>query len=115
MCAVLTASPRSFFSISPSDVSVSCHPTPCAEALGNSVSVRVVGHFSLLTPLLSAFFGGTSITLTQSASAQIDVRPNISGATPTPTPTATPTPTPTATATATPTPTATPTATPTPT
>jgi hypothetical protein len=115
MCAVLTESTGSFFSISPSDVSLSCTPDPCAEALGNTVEVRVVGHFSLLTPLLSAFFGGTNITLNQSASAQIDVRPNISGASPTPTPTATPTPTPTATSTATPTPTATPTATPTPT
>jgi Flp pilus assembly protein TadG len=117
MCAVLTESTGSFFSISPSDVSLACTPTPCAESLGNTVEVRVVGHFSLLTPLLSAFFGGTSITLTQSASAQIDVRPNISGATPTPTPSPTPTPTatPTGTATATPTSTATPTATPTPT
>jgi hypothetical protein len=111
MCAVITESTGSFFSISPSDVSLSCTPSPCAEALGNTVSVQVNGHFSLLTPLLSAFFGGSSILLTQSASAQIDVRPNISGATPTPTPTPTPIPTATATATATPTPTPTPTGT----
>jgi Flp pilus assembly protein TadG len=117
MCAVLTESTGSFFSISPSDVSVSCDPSPCAEALGNTVEVQVNGHFSLLTPLLSAFFGGTSITLTQSAAAQIDVRPNISGATPTPTPTPSPIPTgtPIPTPTPTPTPTATPTATPVPT
>jgi hypothetical protein len=113
MCAVITESTGSFFSISPSDVSLSCTPSPCAEALGNTVTVQVNGHFSLLTPLLSAFFGGSSILLSQSASAQIDVRPNISGATPTPTPT--PTPIPTATPTPTPTPTATPTGAPTPT
>jgi len=120
MCAVLTESTGSFFSISPSDVSLTCNPDPCAEALGNSVSVQVNGHFSLLTPLLSAFFGGTDITLTQSASAQIAVRPNISGASPTPTPTpsptdtATPTPSPTPTPTPTPTGTVAPTPTPTP-
>ncbi len=95
MCAVLTESSGSFFSISPSDVTLACTPSPCAEGLGNTVQVRVVGHFTLLTPLLSMFFGGTSITLTQSAAAQIDVRPNISGASPTPTPTPTPIPTPT--------------------
>ncbi len=115
MCAVLTESTGSFFSISPSDVSLTCNPTPCAEALGNTVSVQVNGHFSLLTPLLSAFFGGSSITLTQSASAQIDVRPNISGATPTPTPTPSPIPTATPTPTVTPTPSPTPTGAPTPT
>jgi PKD domain/TadE-like protein len=121
MCAVLTESTGSFFSISPSDVSLTCTPSPCAEALGNTVSVQVNGHFSLLTPLLSAFFGGTSITLSQSASAQIDVRPNIAAttpeptSTPTPTPTATPTPTPTPTGTVAPTPTPTPTPTPSPT
>jgi Flp pilus assembly protein TadG len=75
MCAVLTESSGSFFAISPSDVSVSCSPASCAEALGNTVSVSVVGHFSMLTPILSIFFGGTDITLTQTAAAQIATRP----------------------------------------
>ena len=42
MCAVLTESTGSFFAISPSDVSLSCSPSSCAEALGNTVSVSVV-------------------------------------------------------------------------
>src|SRR5262249_24960978 len=45
MCAVLTESSASFFSISPSDVSLSCNPSPCSEALGNTVTVTVNGHF----------------------------------------------------------------------
>ncbi|HEY7968625.1 MAG TPA: TadE family protein, partial [Candidatus Limnocylindrales bacterium] len=60
MCAVLTESSGSFFSIAPSDVSLSCVPSPCAEGLGNTVEIRVNGHFTLLTPLLSMFFGGSS-------------------------------------------------------
>ena len=119
MCAAITESTGSFFTISPADVSLSCNPSPCAEALGNTVSVTVVGHFSMLTPILSVFFGGTTLTLTQTATAQVATRPNIAtaSATPTPTPTATPTPTPTPTATPTsgPTPTPTPAPTPTPT
>src|SRR4051812_43606772 len=59
MCAVITESTGSFFTIAPADVSLSCTPSPCAEALGNTVSVSVAGHFSMLTPILSVFFGGT--------------------------------------------------------
>jgi Flp pilus assembly protein TadG len=105
VCAVLTESSGSFFSIAPSDVSLTCNPSPCAEALGNTVTVSVNGHFSMLTPILSIFFGGTSLTLTQSASAQIDVRPNIAQSSATPTPTPSDTPTPSASPTPTPTPT----------
>src|SRR4051794_19254178 len=116
MCAVITESTGSFFTIAPADVSLSCTPSPCAEALGNTVSVTVAGHFSMLTPILSIFFGGTSLTLTQTAAAQIATRPNITtGATPTPTPTPSPTPTPTPSPTPTPPPTSGPTPTPTPT
>jgi Flp pilus assembly protein TadG len=116
-CAVLTESSGSFLIVNPSDVSVACTPSPCTEALGNLITVSVVGHFSLMTPVLSVFMGGTSVTFTQSASAQISVRPNVTAPTPTPTPTPTATALPTATPVPTPTPTATvaPTATPTPT
>jgi len=110
-CAVLNESSGSFLTVNASDVSLSCTPSPCAEALGNEVTVSVVGHFSLMTPILSIFVGGTNVTFTQSASAQISVRPNV--AAPTPTPTATPLPTPTPTPAPTPTPTPVPTPTPT--
>src|SRR5690349_13313868 len=95
MCAVITESTGSFFTIAPADVALSCNPSPCTEALGNTVTVRVTGHFSMLTPLLSVFFGGTNLTLSQSASAQIATRPNVAAASATATPTPTPTPTPT--------------------
>ncbi len=100
MCAVITESSGSFLTVSPSDVSLVCVPSPCVEALGNQVTINVVGHFSLMTPILSAFTGGTNLTFTQSASAQIAVHPNIGGATASPSVTATPTASPTPTATA---------------
>lgn len=124
-CAVLNESAGSFLTVSPSDVSLTCTPSPCAEALGNRVTVSVVGHFTLMTPILSVFLGGTNLTFSQSASAQIAVRPTVQAPTPTPaatptpaptpTPTPAPTPTPTPTGTVAPTPTPTPVPTPTPT
>jgi PKD domain/TadE-like protein len=116
ICAVQRESQGSFLSVSPSDVVLTCVPSPCAEALGNEVSVTVRSQFGLITPLLSAIFGGQDLTLSAAASAQISVRPNIGAAatpTPTPTPTPAPTPTPTPDPSASPTPTPGPTATPT--
>jgi hypothetical protein len=117
VCAVQREAEGSFVSITPADIVLTCQPDPCAEALGNEVSVTVTSHFGLITPLLSAIFGGQDLTLSAAASAQIKVRPNVgAGASPTPTPTPSPTPTPTPTPDpmATPTPTPDPLATPTP-
>lgn len=99
--------------IAPTDVSVSCNPIDCATGIGNTVSVRVNGHFRLLTPLMAVFFGGNQdITFASTATANRETLPVDGLNTPAPTATATPTPTPTGTATATATATATPTATP---
>ena len=70
------------------------------------VQVTVVGHVQLLTPLLASFTGGQAFDTTATATAQIAVRPNISGDTPTPAPTPgfTPLPLPTPTPVPTPTP-----------
>ncbi|MBK5288950.1 MAG: pilus assembly protein [Acidimicrobiia bacterium] len=103
-------------SIAPTDVTVSCNPVDCATGIGNTVSVRVIGHFRLLTPLMGVFFGGTqSITFTSTATANRETLPVDGLNTPAPTATATPTPTPTPTPTSTATSTATATATATPT
>jgi Flp pilus assembly protein TadG len=118
LCAVIAESDNSLLTVTPSDVVVSCVPDPCAEALGNVISVRVEGEFTLLTPFLGAFFGGQVISLESTATAQIAVKPVItpeSTGSPTPTPTATPTPSPTPSPTPTPGPSGTPAPTPTPT
>jgi len=122
MCAVVAESTGSLLNVTPADVSVSCDPSPCAEALGNVVRVTVRGQFSLITPFLGMFFPGQTFGLSDTATAQIAVKPVITPAgTPAPTvpPTPSPTPSPTPTGTidpmATPTPTPAPTPTPSPT
>jgi Flp pilus assembly protein TadG len=118
MCAATKESTGSFVTVGTGDITLACAPSCATGATpANRVTVTVIGHFTLVTPLLAVFTGGTNITLQSVAVADIVTLPAAAGVTPTPTPTptATPTPTPTATAVgATPTPTATATATPTP-
>jgi Flp pilus assembly protein TadG len=118
VCAVLTESVGASTTVSSSDITLECVPSPCTEALGNSVTVRVTGSVPLITPFLTPILGSQTVNVTSSATAQIAVRPNVSAPTPTPDPAATPTPTaeptPTPTPDPTPTPTPDPSATPTP-
>jgi Flp pilus assembly protein TadG/plastocyanin len=66
--------------ISPSDVAVSCSPADCSTGIGNTVSVVVNGHFRLLTPLMSVFFGGVqNVTISASSTHNIETLP-VSGA-----------------------------------
>ncbi len=104
VCAVLTESSGSGLSITASDVALTCNPSPCAEGLGNEVTVAVSTQMTLLTPILAPLMGGQEFPMTSSATAQIAVRPNIVTSTPTPDPLATPTPSPSPTPTPTPTP-----------
>jgi Flp pilus assembly protein TadG len=118
MCRAVNEASGSFVTVSPSGVTLTCTPS-CAKALGNDVTVRVEGQFSVITPIIAYFLGGQSVAIAAEATAQIATAP-VGGvaSTPTPSPTPTPTPTPTPAPTATPTgspgPTATPTAAPTP-
>jgi Flp pilus assembly protein TadG len=116
MCAILNESQGSL-TVAPADVEWSCSGAGgCASgAYGDVVTVKVTGHFSLLTPILAVFFGGTNIAFSSTASADI-VQTPFTGPTgsstptvaPTPTvlPTVTPFPTPSGIVTATPTPSA---------
>jgi Flp pilus assembly protein TadG len=66
--------------ISPADVAVSCSPADCSTGIGNTVSVVVNGHFQLLTPLMSVFFGGAqNVTISASSVHNIETLP-VSGA-----------------------------------
>ena len=116
LCAIIAESENSLLTVTPSDVAVTCTPSPCSETLGSVISVRVEGEFTLLTPFLGAFFGGDqTIQLASTATAQIAVKPVITPAsTPSPTPTASPTPSPSPSGTPGPTPTPSPTPSPTP-
>ena len=80
-------------SVAPTDVSVSCSPVDCSTGIGNTVTVRVTGHFRLFTPLMAVFFGGNqNVTFSGSATANRETLP-VTG-TSTPAPSATPSPSP---------------------
>jgi Flp pilus assembly protein TadG len=106
VCRVQLEAKNSGVTIAPSDIAVSCDTSGCPAQVPSRVTVTVTGHFTLLTPILSVFFGNSqNITFTAASTTQIDALPPApSGgaiSTPTPTPTAsssasaTPTPTPT--------------------
>jgi Flp pilus assembly protein TadG len=100
ICLVINEAKGSFYSITPADVSLTCSPSPCPTdpTLGDTVTVKVTGKFTLVTPLLASFVGGQTINISASASAQLGVAPEpYVGATPTPSPSASPTPSPAAT------------------
>jgi PKD repeat protein len=113
MCRVLSEAKDSFVVVQKADVNLACSPA-CTTGMGNVVTVTVLGHFSLITPLMAPFFGGSDVTLTSTASAQIITDPPFVAAAPTATPTPTPDPTPEPTPVPTPGPTALPTPVPTP-
>ncbi len=109
VCRVLLEAKASGITIAPADITRTCSPSGCATGLGNRVTVSVVGHFQLLTPLLAGFFGGSqAITFTRSSTSQIETLPDppVVYPNPTPTPSPTPTPDPSASPSAEPTPTA---------
>ena len=106
MCAILNEA-QSSLTISPADVTWSCNNAGgCAPgAFGDRVTIKVTGHFTLLTPILAGFFGGTNVQFSSSASADIVMTasagagPGVTAAptaAPTATPEVTPSPIPTA-------------------
>jgi Flp pilus assembly protein TadG len=109
LCLVLNEAKGSLYEITASDVTLACDPDPCptTPSLGDTVTVKVAGHFTLVTPLLAQIVGPT-VTFSASSVAQLGVQPD-PGAAPTAAPTASPTAAPTASPTPTPDPSASPT------
>jgi hypothetical protein len=116
ICLVINETKDSLIAIAPSDVSLTCDPDCVSTpAIGDTVEVSVQAQFGLLSPVLAVFFGGQTIGIASSATAQLYVDPDPGGSatpTPTPDPTPIPEPTPTPDPDATPTPIPTPTPTP---
>jgi Flp pilus assembly protein TadG len=114
MCRVLSEAKGSFVEVQKADVDVDCSPS-CSTGIGNTVTVTVLGHFTLLTPLMAPFFGGSDVTLYSTATSQIITPPPDPAAIPTATPTPSPSPSPDPTPDPTPDPSASPTPSPSPT
>lgn len=97
VCRVQLEAKSSGVTIAPGDIALTCNLTGCPQLVPSYTTVTVTGHFTLLTPILSTFFGNSqNITFTASSTTQIKTLPAAPGAA-TPAPTATPTPTPTGT------------------
>jgi Flp pilus assembly protein TadG len=110
ICRGMLESKGSVVTVKPSDIVLTCTPS-CTAAMGNTVSVTATGRFNLLTPVMAAFFGGTTITFHSTATNQISALPPPATAAPT-APSASATPAPSSSATPAPTGTPSPTATP---
>ena len=74
MCRVLSEAKGSFVQVAKADVAVACSPS-CAKGIGNTVTVTVNGHFTLLTPIMAPFLGGSDVLLTSTATAQVITDP----------------------------------------
>jgi Flp pilus assembly protein TadG len=88
VCRVQEESAGSMIAIKPADIQMTCNPGSCPKAPGATTTVVVRGKFQLLTPILSFVFGGQTLNLTSSATAQIEYLPQISLITPPPPPVA---------------------------
>lgn len=79
MCRVLQEAAGGFVTVAPADVEVTCTGGTCVSnaTLGATVSVKVTGHFTLVTPIIGFFFGGQTIDFSSTASAQRQVAPNV--------------------------------------
>lgn len=87
-CRVMLESKGSMVTIAPADIDMSCSMSGCPKQAGSTATVGVRGQFQLLTPLLSGVFGGQTLQLAASATAQITYLPDPSVATPPPEPVA---------------------------
>ena len=85
VCRAILESTGSVVTVAPSDIAMTCNPS-CAEEMGNTVTVKVTGHFNLVTPVMSVFFGGTSITFSSTSTNQISALPAMAGDPPPPPP-----------------------------
>lgn len=82
ICRGILESKGSVITVNPADIvltcqasdgsTIACSTTP---AMGKTVSVKATGRFTLLTPVMAVFFGGTTVTFSTTATNQIGALP----------------------------------------
>jgi hypothetical protein len=87
VCRVQLEAKGSAVAIQPADISLTCSVSGCPAQADSTITVGVGGQFELLTPLLASVFGGQTIHLSASATAQVTYLPPFTAATPPPAPT----------------------------
>src|SRR4029453_8524429 len=67
---------NSMVSVKPADVTLSCSTPGCPTIAGSLVTVGVSGDFRFITPVLAGLFGGQTIKVSSSATAQMQYLPD---------------------------------------
>lgn len=75
VCRIQLESKGSMVTVAPTDIDMTCSVSGCPDQALSSVTVEVRGQFRLVTPLLSAVFGGQVINMSSRATAQIEYLP----------------------------------------
>ena len=88
ICRVQLEAKDSSVSIADNNIDMTCSVAGCPGQAGSTVTVEVTGSFTLITPLLSVIFGGQTIPLSSSATAQVLYWPDARLITPPPAPVA---------------------------
>ncbi len=81
VCRVQLEAKDSMIAIADGSIDMDCSVSGCPKQSGSYVTVSVEGTFRLLTPLLSAIFGGQTLDLDASATAQVEYFPPATAAT----------------------------------
>jgi hypothetical protein len=88
VCRVILEAKGGTLVIQPTDIDLTCSVIGCPDQAGSQVTVAVRGKFTLVTPLLSAIFGGQTLDFSSEATAQIEYLPQNTTATAPPGPVA---------------------------
>lgn len=81
VCRVQLESKGSAVTVADDAITRTCSVSGCPQQAGSTVTVGVTGQFQLLTPLLSVIFGGQTIPMSASATAQLEYLPTPNTAT----------------------------------
>jgi PKD repeat protein len=76
VCRVQLESKNSMVSVKPADVTMTCAIPGCPKIANSMVTVGVSGDFRLITPLLAGLFGGQTIKVESTATAQMQYLPD---------------------------------------
>jgi PKD repeat protein len=76
VCRVQLETKDSAVTILPQDIDLTCSMSGCPKQAGSMVTVSIEGTFRLITPLLSGIFGGQTLPMSASATAQVEYLPD---------------------------------------
>lgn len=76
VCRVQLETKDSAVTVLPQDIDLTCSMSGCPKQAGSMVTVSIQGTFQLVTPLLSGIFGGQTLPISASATAQVEYLPD---------------------------------------